>query len=547
MHSYIVYLTTRTIADILKMANRRLLYLLCITWLLLLWNCSGDRDKRPADTLLIDKAELLGTISETLDTRLSLLRSDYGVEVVLASLKEVPEGETITELAARLFSQWDIGRNYGGRGLLLLLADREKEVRLEVGMNLEAIFTDLFTGHIEHKQLKSYFLSGQLEVGLIAVLEEIEARAALTSLQDDLPARIEALDTAFLSAGGGADVALKEYERSTTGIAAQSSYPAGSSPDEAWQTLLKSWRERNRSADIGVYTPVTRLIYRDFVNQPESRFAEDIRTWGGKPYEVIDNGDYTVIFFGNKKGWENAPFLFCRTEEGWQFDMVHQRKLVRMGKAPLWGIERGEHPYIELLSNCPYWMGQDIPFPDEDIYRVQDDAETARKIIQLETRLDDNGEDFETLYELGRLYTLTSMGQKRFTLLGKALKLKPDHPDTLKNLAIAHVDAHYQYNKAASLMTLYVRRRPSDPFGHFFLGYLQLMNKRYDEAITSLDEGLKLAPDNIYGLCKLARSYLARARDKDRAHAEELLLQAEAAVPGHIRVAWLRRLLTETR
>ncbi len=121
-------------------------------------------------------------------------------------------------------------------------------------------------------------------------------------------------------------------------------------------------------SNIKTYTPVTRLIYRAFTNLPDRRFEEDVRSWGSKSYKIISNDAFAVVFFGNKKGWENAPFLFCRTEEGWQFDMVHQRKIVRMGRSPHWGIERGEHPYIHLLSQCPYWMGQDIPRRGPDVY-----------------------------------------------------------------------------------------------------------------------------------------------------------------------------------
>ena len=88
---------------------------------------------------------------------------------------------------------------------------------------------------------------------------------------------------------------------------------------------------------------------------------EDAQTYRNKPFEVLQNDRYAVIFFGKKKGWENAPFLFGRTDAGWQFDIVHQRKYVRMGKSPKWGIERADYPYVDLLSRCPYWMNQDIP------------------------------------------------------------------------------------------------------------------------------------------------------------------------------------------
>jgi tetratricopeptide (TPR) repeat protein len=374
----------------------------------------------------------------------------------------------------------------------------------------------------------------------VAVVEELEARARLVSADLADSAAISSRDQKFLSAGGGADVNLEEFQAEAV-PAQERIYPAGDTPEEAWRTLIDSWRDKNRNPDIGVYTPITRLIYRDFTNLPDSRFEEDVRTWGTKPFEIISDDRYAVVFFGNKKGWDNAPFLFTRTEEGWQFDMVYQRKLVRMGRAPAWGIERGEHPYMALMSRCPYWMGQDIPLAEADVYSVAGDNETVARILFLESRLDNGVEDFDTLYELGRLYTITSMGQKRISFLNRARSMQPDHPGVLKFLAIAHVDGHYQYETALPLMQRYVKLRAEDSLGHFFLGYLYLMLDQPERSIKALKEGLALNPDNVYGLCKLVRAYLERGGKNDRDRAREIFDRLLATAPDHIRVAWLQK------
>jgi len=70
------------------------------------------------------------------------------------------------------------------------------------------------------------------------------------------------------------------------------------------------------------------------------------------------------------------------------------------------------------------------------------------------------------------------MSQQPFALLNKAHTIQPNHPEVIKNLAIAHVDAHYQYNKALALMQNYVMLSSNDPFGYFYLGYLLLMEKQ---------------------------------------------------------------------
>jgi len=511
--------------------------------LTILVGCSPEAEERPDGSLLIDRAGVFRDISESALNYLEHIRDNYQVEIVLASITAIQPDETLRQQSVRLFSEWQVGRRYGGRGLLLLMADSEKEVRIEVGSELEHVFTDLFTGYIETKQLSAYYRSGQLDTGLMAVLEEIEARAQLVNLDKVDPDSIRQRDQMFLSGGGGADLSLETLPE-TLPLDADRSYPAGETVDEAWQTLIRSWREKNRNPDIGVYTPVTRLIYRSFTNQPDRRFEEDVRTWGSKPYEVLVDGDFAAVFFGNKKGWENAPFLFSRSREGWQFDMVHQRKLVRMGRAPAWGIERGEHPYIHLLSRCPYWMGQDIPLTGDDVYSHLRDAETVGRIIELEELLSSDEDNVASLYELGRLYTITSMGQQRFELLNRARTLQPDHPGVLKFLAVAHVDGHYQYQTALPLIKRYVGLRPRDPFGFFFMGYLYLMLDQPEQSIDSLNKGLALDPENVYGLAKLARAHLARGGADDRQQASELLKHLKQTAPDHLRVGWLEKKLS---
>ena len=190
-----------------------------------------------------------------------------------------------------------------------------------------------------------------------------------------------------------------------------------------------------------------------------------------------------------------------------------------------------------LMSRCPYWMGQDIPLAEADVYSVAGDKETAARILFLENRLDSGVEDFDTLYELGRLYTITSMGQKRISFLNRARSMQPDHPDVLKFLAIAHVDGHYQYETALPIMQRYVKLRAEDSFGHFFLGYIYLMLEQPGRSIKALKQGLALDPDNIYGLCKLVRAYLERDGRNDRDRAQEIFDRLMATAPDHIRVA----------
>lgn len=511
--------------------------------------------KRPSstDTYIYDHAHILEDITESTQGFLKTIHTRYDIEALIVTLSSLPPSMTIESLAVDLFSNWDIGKSSDGKGILLLLADQEKQIKFEVGYELEDVFTDLFCGYVEDKQLKNYFLSNQLEIGLVALIEELEKRAQIKYQGDYTLADIDQLDSDYLSGGAGAKRQLSEYQKETV---RETGYecPAGETPDEAWKTLIRSWEKRVRDPDLNVYTEITKLAYRDFQNLPDSHFEENVRNYKNKPYTVIQNEKYAVIYFGKKKGWENAPFLFCKTQAGWQFDIVHQRKYVRMGSSPHWGIERGDYPYVTLLSKCPFWMNQDIPWEGEDKYRVENDHRLAEQIRQAEHAFENNPENFQTVLQLAKLYTIASLRpKKKIALLKKAKQLNPDSSDPYKYLGIAHLDAFYQFESAINEMETYVKRRPEDIFGRNYLGHLYYCTKRYKSGIDEFKTSVRLEPDNCYAFSKLSRCYAAlyRASSKIdprrpgyRKKAIEMFETASAsATPDPKRIKWLKRYL----
>lgn len=453
-----------------------------------------------------DYAGILRESREYAESHLTQLQNTYAIEAIIVSIPSLEDRHTIEEATLDIMNNWRIGNAQGGRGIVLLLAEKEKNVKLEVSYELEDIFTDLFCGYIEDLQLSPYFKNGQIGVGLIAVMEELEKRAQVEAGKGDKRALIARLDQEFVSGGAGAKKDLLKYNYEHVGKIG-TRFPAGQTPEEAWKTMIRAWRDKVRDPDLGVYTSLGRLIYRDQQGIPDTRFDENLKSWGAKPYRVLRQGRYAAIFFGNQPGWDNAPFLFFRSGDGWQFDLVHQRKYIRMGPSPAWGVEWASHPYSELLSSCPGWMGQDMPLAASDTCANEGEEETAARILDLEKIVQKTPKEFGPTMELGRLYTACSMGLKAIPLLGKAKKLDPGSSLPYKYLAIAHVDAFYQYKAALREMEGYVRRAPNDPFGYNFLGYLYLQLHAYNEAIPVLKKAVSLNPDNCYAYSKLAEAY----------------------------------------
>ncbi len=468
-----------------------------------------DREK-----VIFDYVGLMQDMQESTHQYLENIRERYQIEILIVLLPTLNQQYTVNQAAAELFSRWKIGGKYQSRGILLLLIDDIKTVKMEVGFELEDIFTDMFCGYIEDLQLQPRYSAGELEIGMIAVMEELEARAQVKFEGSHSRDDIAEMDTRYLSQGAGARQELDDGQMQVQfSRAVNRIYPAGETPRQAWQTMIQRWRDKTRDPCLEVFTPLARLAYRDFTNLPDSSFEKEYRTYAHKAYQILLDGDYAVVYFGKKKGWDNAPFLLCRTQQGWQFDLVHQRRFIRMGPAPKWGVEFSEHPYMGLLMDSFQFRGQDIPLRGQDLYTIDRDIELANRILENEAKYHTNPNDFDTAMALGRLYTLVSMSRKGIKVLKNAQNLNPQDPRPYKYLAIGHVNAHYQYDTALEALQKYLEYQPQDDFGYNFEGYVYYRKKAYPKAAEAFEKALTLNSDNCYAHFYLAHTY-ARLYDQ---------------------------------
>ena len=493
-------------------------FFLVITGLLLLFGCSTDKeqslenilDQRPdQQQLVFDYVGTMDDLRESTTRALTDLRDRHQIEMLIVVLPSLNQQYTISEAAASMFSKWQVGREMEGGGVLLLLVEDNKEVKLEISYELEPIFTDLFTGAVERRQLHSRFVAGELEIGLIAVMEELEARAQLLHADIAVEDAISKRDARYLSQGAGARIALESLEvvgASPSGRV-NTRYPAGKTIDEAWQSLLKRWKHQENDPLLQVFLPTGRLAYRDFSTMSKERLSQQYQRYSNRPYQVLKDGNHGVIYFGKKEGWDNAPFLFCRTDEGWQFDLVNQKRFIRMGPSPTWGVEFGAHPYMLLLWDAFRFYGQDIPLTGEDVYKSGNDAAIAAAIEVLEAEVAGNTGDFARLLELGRLYTLTSMSRKAMKILKQAIAIQPQDPRPYRYLAIAHVNGFYQYDRGLKALQTAREKGGNDPFLANFSGYIVYQKKQYQEAAASFEEAIQLDPENRYSQYYLAYTY----------------------------------------
>ncbi len=114
---------------------------------------------RPAD------ATAINALSRTLWERAR-------VAVVVATVPDLG-GEPIEDLSIRIAKAWGIGGREEDRGVLLLVARRDRRVRIETGYGVEGYLPDGLVGEIIDREMLPRFREGDLSGGIRAAVERI--------------------------------------------------------------------------------------------------------------------------------------------------------------------------------------------------------------------------------------------------------------------------------------------------------------------------------------------------------------------------------------
>lgn len=120
-----------------------------------------------------DLAHLLDpTARAHLEERLSLYDRETGNQIAIAIFPDL-HGVPITEFAVRLEEAWKVGRKGKDNGVLLLVAVKERQVRIEIGYGLEGKITDADAGEIIRDVISPAFRAGRYGDGLASATDAL--------------------------------------------------------------------------------------------------------------------------------------------------------------------------------------------------------------------------------------------------------------------------------------------------------------------------------------------------------------------------------------
>ena len=135
-------------------------------------------DVPPLTGRVVDLAHVLPqATADSLTARLDAHESQSSNQVAVLTVPSL-EGESLEEFAHRVATTWKLGRKGTDNGVLLLVAIKERKVRIEVGYGLEGVLTDIRSAQIIRNEIVPRFragnMSGGIREGTHAIVKTIE-------------------------------------------------------------------------------------------------------------------------------------------------------------------------------------------------------------------------------------------------------------------------------------------------------------------------------------------------------------------------------------
>lgn len=107
-----------------------------------------------------------------METELKAFEQSDSTQVFVLAIPSL-QGEGLEEYSIKVVEAWKIGQKGKDNGVLLLVANRDHKIRIEVGRGLEGKLTDLTAGQIVDLVMKPRFKRGDFDGGFVSGVSAI--------------------------------------------------------------------------------------------------------------------------------------------------------------------------------------------------------------------------------------------------------------------------------------------------------------------------------------------------------------------------------------
>ncbi len=127
----------------------------------------------PLTGRIVDQANIIPAATRSqIETKLASLEDKSGIQLVVATVPSLQDSD-IETFANELARAWKLGEAKKNNGLLLLVAPKERKVRIEVGYGLEGTMTDALSSVIIQSAIIPKFRANDYAGGIAAGVDAI--------------------------------------------------------------------------------------------------------------------------------------------------------------------------------------------------------------------------------------------------------------------------------------------------------------------------------------------------------------------------------------
>jgi uncharacterized protein len=127
-----------------------------------------------------DNANLIpDDVRQRIEQKLAAFEQKTGNQIAVLTVESL-EGEALEDYSLKVAETWKLGQKGKDNGVLFLISEQDRKMRIEVGYGLEPELTDLESGKILDDVVRPYFRSGDfgagVEHGVDAIIASLEGQ-----------------------------------------------------------------------------------------------------------------------------------------------------------------------------------------------------------------------------------------------------------------------------------------------------------------------------------------------------------------------------------
>jgi tetratricopeptide (TPR) repeat protein len=464
---------------------------------------------RPEQTdSLYDWADMTGLHTDSIRGFLKNFRKEFNIEFVMVTTKSVAPA-TIEEYAESMVQQWRIGEGTEGKGLLLVVSQMDKAIKMEVSYELEDVFTDLFCSTVTREYLQPFLEIGNVGLGMQGYIELITNLAWDSIDNGKLVTETTQTSQKNRPLSGGAGVVKtvdigggKKFTYNLLTAEEKKYFSAQETPEKTMERYIEYIMRRIYDRDVGILADSSRVRNASFNTgqyKTECKLIAD-----GLPYRVKQQGDYAVILFRPEAEW-SCPVFMKKENDGWKVDSVTELLYVVYDYNNKWLLRANMSTPFDFALQESYIRRDCWTFGFEDYpeYLRNMKMPIRDKVAYFEEAIKKNPGDPQAHLYLGAVLIVEcNLPREGDILVEKALQLAPDNME-YKRIAGCLYATNFKFRRAAELYSAYVKAHPG-LFGFSRLGFCYRRLELWEEALKCYEEILRIDKNNSHAKKQLS-------------------------------------------